>query len=226
VARQQRGDDDIELYADESRREVALTWHGLRQQTESRRRRRRLRPSRCLADFVPQASGVRDYIGAFACTAGIGAREKIAEFIAAHDDYSAITFKALADRLAEACAEWLHHRVRTDLWGFVPDERFSKEEMIDEKYQGIRPPPATPPAPTTASSSRCSRCWAPPTSACRSPKAWPCSPAPASAAFTSATRPAPTSTSAPSTTARPRTWRRAAGGCGGGQRALGPNLGL
>ncbi|MBS0500151.1 MAG: methionine synthase, partial [Proteobacteria bacterium] len=78
---------------------------------------------------------------------GIGAREKIAEFIAAHDDYSAITFEALADRLAEACAEWLHHRVRTDLWGFVPDERFSKEEMIDEKYQGIRPAPGYPACP-------------------------------------------------------------------------------
>jgi 5-methyltetrahydrofolate--homocysteine methyltransferase len=142
-------DDDIELYADESRRDVALTWHGLRQQTEKQEDADgRLRPSRCLADFIaPRPSGVRDYIGAFACTAGIGAREKIAEFIAAHDDYSAITFEALADRLAEACAEWLHHRVRTDLWGFVPDERFSKEEMIDEKYQGIRPAPGYPACP-------------------------------------------------------------------------------
>ncbi len=142
-------DDDIELYADESRQGVVLTWHGLRQQTEKQEDADgRLRPSRCLADFIaPSQSGVRDYIGAFACTAGIGAREKIAEFIAAHDDYSAITFEALADRLAEACAEWLHHRVRTDLWGFVPDERFSKEEMIDEKYQGIRPAPGYPACP-------------------------------------------------------------------------------
>ena len=159
-------DDDIELYADESRQDVVLTWYGLRQQTEKQEDADgHLRPSRCLADFIAprdvlplppagegggegkSASITRDYIGAFACTAGIGAREKIAEFIAAHDDYSAITFEALADRLAEACAEWLHHRVRTDLWGFVPDEHFSKEEMIDEKYQGIRPAPGYPACP-------------------------------------------------------------------------------
>ena len=159
-------DDDIELYADESRSQVVLTWYGLRQQTEKQEDADgHMRPSRCLADFIAPrsllplplagegrgegggASIGRDYLGAFACTAGIGAREKIAEFIAAHDDYSAITFEALADRLAEACAEWLHHRVRTDLWGFVPDEHFSKEEMIDEKYQGIRPAPGYPACP-------------------------------------------------------------------------------
>ena len=158
-------DDDIELYADESRSEVVLTWYGLRQQTEKQEDAEGdLRPSRCLADFIAPraslppplgegggggkgASTGKDYLGAFACTAGIGAREKIAEFIAQHDDYSAITFEALADRLAEACAEWLHHRVRTDLWGFVPDEHFSREELIDEKYQGIRPAPGYPACP-------------------------------------------------------------------------------
>ncbi len=103
--------------------------------------------ARCWHGGGASASTAKDYLGAFACTAGIGAKEKIAEFIAQHDDYSAITFEALADRLAEACAEWLHHRVRTDLWGFVPDEHFSKEEMIDEKYQGIRPAPGYPACP-------------------------------------------------------------------------------
>jgi len=142
-------DDDIELYADEARKDVVLTWHGLRQQTEKQEDAEgRLRPSRCLADFIaPQGSGVRDYMGAFACTAGIGAREKIAEFVAAHDDYGAITFEALSDRLAEACAEWLHRRVRTDLWGFVPDEALTREALIDEKYQGIRPAPGYPACP-------------------------------------------------------------------------------
>jgi 5-methyltetrahydrofolate--homocysteine methyltransferase len=146
-------DDDIELYADESRRDVVLTWYGLRQQTEKQEDAEgRLRPSRCLADFVaPRAPGEvdpkADYLGAFACTAGIGAKEKIDEFVAAGDDYSAIMFEALSDRLAEACAEWLHWRVRTDLWGFVPDEAFTVEELIAEKYQGIRPAPGYPACP-------------------------------------------------------------------------------
>ncbi|MCK9517294.1 MAG: methionine synthase [Ottowia sp.] len=147
-------DDDIELYADEERNDVVLTWYGLRQQTERPRDARTgaQRPSRCLADFIaPRAAdgsiSQPDYIGAFACTAGIGAREKIAEFMAAHDDYSAIMFEALTDRLAEATAEWLHHRVRTDLWGYVPGEDLSNEALIAEKYQGIRPAPGYPACP-------------------------------------------------------------------------------
>ncbi|HMN19947.1 MAG TPA: methionine synthase [Ottowia sp.] len=146
-------DDDIEFYADEARRDVVLTWHGLRQQTERQEDAEgKLRPSRCLADFIAprgaDGTPVRaDYIGAFACTAGIGAKERIAAFVAAHDDYSAIILEALSDRLAEACAEWLHQRVRTDLWGYVPHEAFTREELIAEQYQGIRPAPGYPACP-------------------------------------------------------------------------------
>ena len=159
-------DDDIELYADESREQVVLTWHGLRQQTEKQEDAEgRMRPSRCLADFIAprsslppplgegwgggQAASVpgRDYIGAFAVTAGIGAEARVKEFMAAHDDYSAITLKALADRLAEATAEWMHHRVRTDLWGYAVDEGLSNDELIAEKYLGIRPAPGYPACP-------------------------------------------------------------------------------
>ena len=156
-------DDDIELYADESREQVVLTWHGLRQQTEKQEDAEgRMRPSRCLADFIAPRSLLplplagegrgegglaRDYIGAFAVTAGIGVEAKVKEFMADHDDYSAITFKALADRLAEATAEWMHHRVRTDLWGYAADEGLSNDELIAEKYLGIRPAPGYPACP-------------------------------------------------------------------------------
>ena len=169
-------DDDIALYADESRREVLLTWHGLRQQTEKQEDAEgRLRPSRCLADFIapreagqnaPEsgAGGARheraaapkhaeaapvaaDYIGAFACTAGLGVDAKEAEFLGQHDDYSAIMLKALADRLAEACAEWLHRRVRTDWWGYAAGEQLGNDELIAEQYQGIRPAPGYPACP-------------------------------------------------------------------------------
>ncbi len=159
-------DDDIALYADESRRDVALTWYGLRQQTvKEEDADGQMRPSRCLADFIApvdaieseaaragQASAggqkdLKDHIGAFAVTAGIGVDEKVAEFMAAHDDYSAITLKALADRLAEAGAEWLHHRVRTDWWGYAANEGLSNEELIAEQYTGIRPAPGYPACP-------------------------------------------------------------------------------
>jgi 5-methyltetrahydrofolate--homocysteine methyltransferase len=140
--------DDIALYTDESKREVAMTWHGLRQQTEKQAVDGVMRPSRCLADFVaPKDSGIDDYVGLFAVTAGIGVEKKEKYFLDDLDDYSAIMLKALADRLAEAFAECLHHRVRTDLWGYAPAEGLSNEDMIAEKYQGIRPAPGYPACP-------------------------------------------------------------------------------
>ncbi|MGR4868410.1 methionine synthase [Variovorax sp. LARHSF232] len=141
-------DDDIALYTDESRAQKALTWYGLRQQTEKQMIDGVMRPSRCLADFVaPRDSGLKDYVGMFAVTAGIGVEKKEKYFIDDLDDYSAIMLKALADRLAEAFAEALHHRVRTDLWGYVPQEALSNEDLIREKYQGIRPAPGYPACP-------------------------------------------------------------------------------
>ncbi|WP_137893867.1 methionine synthase [Ramlibacter sp. 2FC] len=140
-------DDDIELYTDESRSQVALTWYGLRQQTEKQVIDGQMRPSRCLADFVAPKGVAPDYVGLFAVTAGLGVDKKEQQFLAAHDDYSAIMLKALADRLAEAFAECLHQRVRTDLWGYVPQEALGNEELIAEKYQGIRPAPGYPACP-------------------------------------------------------------------------------
>lgn len=142
-------DDDIALYADEARQNVRLTWHGLRQQTEKQPDANgQMRPSRCLADFIaPAGSGVKDYIGAFAVTAGIGVEAKEAQFLAHHDDYSAIMLKSLADRLAEAGAEWLHQRVRRDWWGYAPDEALDNDALIAEQYQGIRPAPGYPACP-------------------------------------------------------------------------------
>jgi 5-methyltetrahydrofolate--homocysteine methyltransferase len=137
--------DDIEIYADESRSEKLMTWHGLRQQTEKQMVDGVMRPSRCLADFV--APEGKDYIGIFAVTAGLGVEKKEKFFTDDLDDYSAIMLKALADRLAEAFAEMLHHRVRTDLWGYAANEALSNEEMIAEKYQGIRPAPGYPACP-------------------------------------------------------------------------------
>ncbi|MDP9606878.1 methionine synthase [Variovorax sp. NFACC29] len=141
-------DDDIELYTAESRSEVALTWYGMRQQTEKHEIDGVMRPSRCLADFVaPKDSGVKDYVGMFAVTAGLGVEKKEKYFVDDLDDYSAIMLKALADRLAEAFAEALHHRVRTDLWGYASDESLSNDDMIAEKYRGIRPAPGYPACP-------------------------------------------------------------------------------
>jgi 5-methyltetrahydrofolate--homocysteine methyltransferase len=137
--------DDIEIYADESRSAKLMTWHGLRQQTEKQMIDGVMRPSRCLSDFIaPKGS---DYIGIFAVTAGIGVDKKEKFFTDDLDDYSAIMLKALADRLAEAFAEMLHHRVRTDLWGYTASEALSNEDMIAEKYQGIRPAPGYPACP-------------------------------------------------------------------------------
>ncbi|MDA8523117.1 methionine synthase [Acidovorax sp. NCPPB 4044] len=140
--------DDIEFYTDESRTEVAMTWYGLRQQTEKQVIDGVTRPSRCLADFVaPKGSGIADYAGLFAVTAGLGVEKKEQAFVDALDDYSAIMLKSLADRLAEAFAECLHQRVRTDLWGYAAGEALSNDEMIAEKYQGIRPAPGYPACP-------------------------------------------------------------------------------
>ena len=144
-------DDDIEIYTDETRTEVAMTWYGLRQQTEKQMIDGVMRPSRCLADFITPKLGDKggklDYIGLFAVTAGIGAEKKEKAFQADLDDYSSIMFKALADRLAEAFAECMHQRARTDLWGYAPDETLSHEDMIGEKYKGIRPAPGYPACP-------------------------------------------------------------------------------
>ncbi|MFD1712471.1 methionine synthase [Ottowia flava] len=141
--------DDIEFYTDDTRSQVLMTWYGMRQQTEKQTDAQDvMRPSRCLADFVaPKDSGVADYAGLFAVTAGIGADKKDKQFEAALDDYSGIMFKALADRLAEAFAECLHQRVRTDLWGYAADEALTNEQLIKEQYQGIRPAPGYPACP-------------------------------------------------------------------------------
>jgi 5-methyltetrahydrofolate--homocysteine methyltransferase len=137
-------DDDIEVYTDESRSELLTTLHEVRQQTEHRPGV----PHRSLADFVaPKQTGLNDYVGAFAVTAGLGITDKIAEFKAALDDYSAILLESLADRLAEAFAERLHERVRTEFWGYEPDEDLDNESLIKEKYTGIRPAPGYPACP-------------------------------------------------------------------------------
>ena len=140
-------DDDIALYTDASRSQVAMTWRGLRQQTEKQRIDGVMRPSRCLADFVAPQGTAQDHVGVFAVTAGIGADKRAEAFEAAHDDYSAIMLKSLADRLAEALAECLHKKVRTDLWGYAAGEALSNAELIAEKYQGIRPAPGYPACP-------------------------------------------------------------------------------
>ena len=141
-------DDVIEVYTDESRSDVLLRWAPLRMQSERPVVDGIKRANRCLADFIaPKESGVEDYIGLFAVTAGIGAEKKEKQFQDAGDDYSGIMFKALADRLAEAFAERLHQRVRTELWAYAPNEALSVEELIAEKYQGIRPAPGYPACP-------------------------------------------------------------------------------
>ena len=141
-------DDDIEIYADASRQDVLMTWRGLRMQTERPVVDGVRRPNRCLADFVaPRETGRVDYIGLFAVTAGLGIEKKEKQFLDEHDDYSAIMFKALADRLVEAFAERLHQRVRTEFWGYSPEETFSAADLIAEKYRGIRPAPGYPACP-------------------------------------------------------------------------------
>jgi len=141
-------DDDIEIYTDDTRTQVAFTYYGMRQQTVKPVIDGIARPNQCLADFIaPKDSGVADYIGLFAVTGGLGIEKHEARFQAAHDDYSSIMLKSLADRLAEAFAEYLHERVRKDLWGYVPDEELSREALIKEEYRGIRPAPGYPACP-------------------------------------------------------------------------------
>jgi 5-methyltetrahydrofolate--homocysteine methyltransferase len=137
------GHDDIAIYSDEARRNVAMTWHNLRQQN----RKPTGRSNQCLADYIaPKETGVRDWIGAFAVAAG-GLERKLAEFEAQHDDYNAIMLKVLADRLAEAFAEHLHERVRKEYWGYAAEEALSGEQLIAEAYRGIRPAPGYPACP-------------------------------------------------------------------------------
>jgi len=137
-------EDDIALYTDESRAQVLMTLHHLRQQGPKPEGK----PHYCLADWIaPMESGVADYLGAFAVTAGIGIDERVVAFERAHDDYRAILLKALADRLAEAFAERLHERVRKEFWGYAADEMLSNEELIAESYRGIRPAPGYPACP-------------------------------------------------------------------------------
>ncbi|WP_229218650.1 methionine synthase [Rugamonas brunnea] len=141
-------DDDIEVYTDDSRETVAFTYYGLRQQGVKPVVDGVQRPNQCLADFIaPKSSGVHDYIGMFAVTAGLGIEKYEQRFEDAHDDYSSIMLKSLADRLAEAFAEYMHERVRKDLWGYATAETLSNDDMIAEKYQGIRPAPGYPACP-------------------------------------------------------------------------------
>jgi 5-methyltetrahydrofolate--homocysteine methyltransferase len=139
-------DDDIEIYTDETREQVAFTYYGMRQQTVKPVIDGIARPNQCLADFIAP-KGTPDYIGLFAVTAGLGIEKHEKKFEEAHDDYSSIMLKALADRLAEAFAEYMHERVRVDFWGYAPNESLSKEALIKEQYQGIRPAPGYPACP-------------------------------------------------------------------------------
>ena len=142
-------DDDIEVYTDDTRREVAFTWRNLRQQTAKREGV----DNKCLADFIApkvidgRPSGIADYLGLFAVTTGLGIERKEKEFADLLDDYSSIMLKAIADRLAEAFAECLHERVRKDLWGYAPDESLDTDALIAERYRGIRPAPGYPACP-------------------------------------------------------------------------------
>ena len=136
--------DDVEVYSDESRTRVLTTFRYLRQQMIKPEDR----ANHCLGDLVaPKETGVKDYLGCFAVTAGIGIDPLVEAFEAKHDDYNAIMLKALADRLAEAFAELMHLQVRKELWAYAPDESLSVEELIDEKYRGIRPAPGYPACP-------------------------------------------------------------------------------
>jgi 5-methyltetrahydrofolate--homocysteine methyltransferase len=144
-------DDDIEIYTDETRSQVAFTYYGLRQQSEKPVIDGLPRPNQCLADFIaPKNQGnntTQDYIGLFAVTAGLGGEKRLQAFEGVHDDYSAIMFKSLADRLAEAFAEYMHERVRNDLWGYAANEKLGVDQLIHEEYQGIRPAPGYPACP-------------------------------------------------------------------------------
>ncbi len=139
--------DDVVLWTEETRAVPLFTWRNLRQQNE----RPAGKPNYCLADFVaPRESGLRDYVGAFAVTTGGGVEERVAAYKAANDDYSALMLKSLADRLAEAFAEWLHRKVRTELWGYAAGEALDNAALIREEYRGIRPAPGYPACPDHA----------------------------------------------------------------------------
>ncbi len=132
------------MYTDESRSQTREVLHHLRQQNM----KAPSRPNYCLSDFIaPIDSGKADYIGGFAVTTGIGIEEKLQQFEQDHDDYSSIMLKALADRLAEAFAEYMHEVVRKDYWGYAADESHDAEALINEAYQGIRPAPGYPACP-------------------------------------------------------------------------------
>jgi 5-methyltetrahydrofolate--homocysteine methyltransferase len=136
-------EDDIEVYTDESRSEVLTTFHTLRQQLEKPQGD----ANYALADFIaPKSTGLPDYIGGFAVTTGIGTNSLCERFEKDHDDYNSIMVKALADRLAEAFAEWLHREARKE-WGFGKEETLSSEDLIKERYRGIRPAPGYPACP-------------------------------------------------------------------------------
>ncbi len=137
-------DDDIEIYTDENRDQLLMTFRMLRQQT----RKSSGKPNACLADFVaPKSTGIADYLGGFAVTSGLGLEKYISDFEKNHDEYNSILLKALADRLAEAFAEHMHFRVRKEFWGYHPAESLTNEELIAEKYLGIRPAPGYPACP-------------------------------------------------------------------------------
>lgn len=137
-------DDDIEVYADEERSTTLTTLNMLRQQSLKAEGQWNL----CLADFIaPKESGIRDYIGAFAVSAGFGTEELCSLYESRHDDYSSIMVKAVADRLAEAAAEWLHEKVRREIWAYAADEQCSNEDLINERYAGLRPAPGYPSCP-------------------------------------------------------------------------------
>jgi 5-methyltetrahydrofolate--homocysteine methyltransferase len=136
--------EDIEIYEDESREEVRAVFHMLRQQTQKRKGQ----PNKSLTDYVaPKTSGLTDYVGGFAVTAGLGIEPLLEAYEAQHDDYNSILLKAVADRLAEAMAEYMHKHVRTDLWGYAPEESTDNDALIKEKYRGIRPAPGYPACP-------------------------------------------------------------------------------
>lgn len=136
--------DDIEIYADNNRDKVIAINHNLRQQTAKTAAAYNM----CLADFIaPKETGLEDYIGGFVVTAGLGIEKWIVKFEKDHDDYNSILLKALADRLAEAFAEYLHKEVRTNIWGYSQNESFTNQDLIDEKYTGIRPAPGYPACP-------------------------------------------------------------------------------
>lgn len=136
--------DDIEIYTDEKRNKILTKFHMLRQQT----RKATGKPNLCLADYIaPKSSGIPDYLGGFAVTSGIKLDDHVKRLEQQHDDYNSILLKALADRLAEAFAEHMHLRVRKEFWGYVPTENLSNEDLIAEKYLGIRPAPGYPACP-------------------------------------------------------------------------------